>query len=68
MLTVGRIGSSGLVESLEQIAFIREEKLSNTNLLVSRFIKREKPPLPVRVRRSFKLWPSFPMVSYVAPE
>ena len=32
--------------------FIGEKKLSNTNLVVSRHIKREKASLPVDVRRS----------------
>ena len=32
--------------------FIREKKLSNTNLLASRRIKRKKASLPVDVRRS----------------
>ena len=36
---------SGLVETLGQIVFVREEKLSKTNLLESRQIKREKDPL-----------------------
>ena len=43
---------SGLVETLGLIVFIREKTLSNTNLLASRHIKREKASLPVDVRRS----------------
>ena len=41
-----------LVETLRQIVFIGEKKLSNTNLVVSRHIKREKTSLPADVRRS----------------
>ena len=44
------LGSS-LVETLVQIVFIREKKLSNTNLLELRHIKREKASLPFDVRR-----------------
>ena len=41
---------SGLVETLGRIGFIREKKLSNTNLLESRHILRgEKTSLPVDV-------------------
>ena len=40
---------SGLFETLGLIVFIREKKLSNTNLLASRHIKREKGSLPVDV-------------------
>ena len=43
---------SGLVETLGLIVFIREKTLSNTNLLASRHIKREKALLPVDVRHS----------------
>ena len=43
---------SGLFETLGKILFIREKKLSNTNLLASRHIKREKGSLPVDVRPS----------------
>ena len=43
---------SVLVEPLGQIVFIRENKLSNRNLLESRHIKRERASLPVDVRRS----------------
>ena len=43
---------SGLVQTLGQIVFIREKKLSNTNLLESRRIKEKKASLPVDVRRS----------------
>ena len=43
---------SGLVQTLGQIVFIREKKLSNTNLLESRHIKEKKASLPVDVRRS----------------
>ena len=43
---------SVLVETLGEILFIREKKLSNTNLLASRQIKREKASLPVDVCRS----------------
>ena len=43
---------SGLVQTLGQIVFIREKKLSNTNLLESRHIKEKKTSLPVDVRRS----------------
>ena len=39
---------------LGQIALIRVTTLSNTNLLVSWHIKREKSSLPVDVRRSKK--------------
>ena len=42
---------SGLVQTLGQIVFIREKKLSNTNLLESRHIKEKKASLPVDVRR-----------------
>ena len=38
--------------TLGLIVFIREKKLSNTNLLASRHIKREKALLPVGVRGS----------------
>ena len=34
------------------MVFIREKKLSNTNLLASRHIKKEEDSLPVDVRRS----------------
>ena len=43
---------SGLVQTLGQIVFIREKKLSNANLLESRHIKEKKASLPVDVRRS----------------
>ena len=43
---------SGLVQTVGQIVFIREKKLSNTNLLESRHIKEKAAPLPVDVRRS----------------
>ena len=44
---------SGLVETLGYIVFKREKKpISNTNLLASRHIKREKGSLPVDVHRS----------------
>ena len=43
---------SVLVETLGYILFIREKKLSNTNLLASRHRKREKASLPVEMRRS----------------
>ena len=43
---------SGLVETLGQIVFKREKKPSNTSLLASRHIKREKASLLVDVRRS----------------
>ena len=42
---------SGLVESLGQIVFIREKKVSNTNLLASRHRKREKASLPVDAQK-----------------
>ena len=44
--------ASGLVKTLGKILFIREKKLSNTNLLESRHIKGEKASLPVDVHRS----------------
>ena len=50
--TGSELFGSGLVETLGLIVFIREKKLSNTNLLASRHIKREKASLPVDVRRS----------------
>ena len=37
---------------LGQIISLRVKTLSNTNLVVSRFIKREKGSLPVDMRRS----------------
>ena len=43
---------SGLVETLGEIVFKREKKLSNTSLLASRNIKKEKASLLVDVRRS----------------
>ena len=43
-----------MVETLGLIVFIREKTLSNTNLLASKHIKREKASLPVDVRRSKK--------------
>ena len=43
---------SGLVQTLGQIVFIREKKLSNANLLESRHIKEKKASLTVDVRRS----------------
>ena len=43
---------SGLVETLGLIVFMREKKLSNTNLLASRHIKREKGSLPVDLHPS----------------
>ena len=43
---------SGLVATLELIVFIREKKLSNTNLLALRHIKREKGSFPVDVHPS----------------
>ena len=52
----GLFESSGsvLVETLGYIVFIREKKLSNTNLLASGHIKTEKTSLPVDVCRSKK--------------
>ena len=44
--------ASGWVQNPGQIAFIRENKLSNTNFLASRHIKEEKASLPVDVHRS----------------
>ena len=41
-----------MVETLGYIVFKRETKLSNTSLLASRHIKREKASLPVDVRAS----------------
>ena len=52
---------SGLVETLGLIVFIREKKLSNTNLLASRHMKREKASLPVDVCR-----PNFAGAHYCA--
>ena len=46
---------SGLFETLGLIVFIREKKLSNTNLLALRHIKREKGSFPVDVHPSKRL-------------
>ena len=54
---------SGLVQTLGQIVFIREKKLSNTNLLESRRIKEKKASLPVDVRRSKTSLLKLPTVS-----
>ena len=43
---------SGLVKTLGEIFFKRENKVSNENLIASRHIKRKKASLPVDVRRS----------------
>ena len=47
--------------------FIREKKLSNTNLLASRRIKRKKALLPVDVRRSKMSLLKLPIVRTVKP-
>ena len=47
--------------------FIREKKLSNTNLLASRRIKRKKASLPVDVRRSKMSLLKLPIVRTVKP-
>ena len=46
---------------------IREKKLSNTNLLASRRIKRKKASLPVDVRRSKMSLLKLPIVRTVKP-
>ena len=56
---------SGSVETLGQIVFIREKKLSNTNLLASRHMRREKASLSVDVRRSKTSLLKFPIISYI---
>ena len=58
---------SGLVQSLGQIVFIREKKLSNTNLLESRHIKEKKASLPVDVRRSKTSLLKLPNVCFCFP-
>ena len=45
---------SGFVQTLGQMVFIREKELSNTNLVASRHIKREKASLPADVHCSKK--------------
>ena len=47
--------------------FIREKKLSNTNLLASRSIKRKKASLPVDVRRSKMSLLKLPILRTVKP-
>ena len=47
--------------------FIRGKKLSNTNLLASRRIKRKKASLPVDVRRSKMSLLKLPIVRTVKP-
>ena len=47
--------------------FIREKKLSNTNLLASRRIKRKKASLPVDVRGSKMSLLKLPIVRTVKP-
>ena len=42
----------GFAQIFSQIVSIRVKKLSNTNFISSRHIKREKSSLPVDVRRS----------------
>ena len=42
----------GFAQIFNQIVSIRVKKLSNTNFISSRHIKREKSSLPVDVRRS----------------
>ena len=49
-----------------QIVSLRVRTLSNTNLVASRHIKREKAPLPVDVRRSKTSLLELP-ISYVMP-
>ena len=56
--------SSGLVETLGLIVFIREKTLSNTNLLASRHIKREKASLPVDARRSKTSLLKLPIIDF----
>ena len=53
---------SGLVETLGLIVFIREKKLSNTDLYASRHMKREKASLLVDVRRSITSLLKLPIV------
>ena len=53
---------SGLVQTLGLIIFIREKKLSNTDLLESRHIKREKASLSVDVCRSKTSLLKFPTI------
>ena len=43
---------SVLVETIGEMVFIRKKKFSNTNLLPSRHIKREKASVPVDMCRS----------------
>ena len=47
--------------------FIREEKVSDTNLFASRHIKRKKASLPVNVRRSKMSLLNLPIVRTVKP-
>ena len=49
------------------MVFIREKKLSNTNLLASRHMRREKASLPVDVRRSKTSLLKFPNNMPAAP-
>ena len=58
---------SGLVQTLGQIVFIREKKLSNTNLLESRHIKEKKASLPLDVRRSKTSLLKLPIISWARP-
>ena len=44
--------SAGFAEIFSQIVSIKVKKLSNTNFISSRHVKREKASLPVDVRRS----------------
>ena len=56
---------NGLVETLGSIVFKREKKVSNTSLLASRHIKREKASLPVDVRGSKTSLLKLPNVSFL---
>ena len=44
--------SGGFAQMFSQIVSVRIKKLSNTNFISSRHIKKEKASLPVDVRRS----------------
>ena len=44
--------SAGFAQIFSQIVSIKVKKLSNTNFISSRHVKREKASLPVDVRRS----------------
>ena len=58
---------SGLVETLGKIVLIREKKLSNTTLLASTHMKREKVSLLLEVRRSKTSLLKLPITSLRLP-